>query len=233
MLIQGVSKVLGGIERSKPLQKLENWYSKDPANRLAALTITSIVIKDGIGCVKYVNQSRNNKKIPEDKRKFVTALDLTNGILMILAQIGMFFAVRKISEPLFNKCFHDSFSPKAMKETMSRYRMLKQKVDNETVRKLNVEKDLKQTVRKKNLDIFKFIVDTAAATIIGKRIIVPLIATPLAQKVEQKMRQNEEKKLHPESVAETPADNNKAEQAPKLDVVSTETNLLKQYTQQH
>ena len=76
------------------------------------MTVGSIVAKDGIGCVKYVSQSLNNDKIPEKQRNFVAALDLTNGILMILAQIGMFALMRKYSGPIFDKIFKKSFNPK-------------------------------------------------------------------------------------------------------------------------
>ena len=51
---------------------------------------------------------------------------------------------------------------------------------------MKIAKDY-NAVKKDALDLFKFVVDIAAATIIGKRVIVPLIATPLAKKVEKKL----------------------------------------------
>lgn len=51
-------------------------YEKDNAKFMSAIGVTSIVLKDGLGCYLYVKQSLNNEKIPEDKRKFVAALDL-------------------------------------------------------------------------------------------------------------------------------------------------------------
>ena len=87
----------------------------------------------------------NNKKIPEEKRKFVAALDLTNGVLMIAAQIAMFFAMRKYSGPIFNKLFKKSFNPEMAKNIASRIRM-KQVQAGETVsRKLPIEKEYKNT----------------------------------------------------------------------------------------
>ena len=82
----------------KPAVKLGKKFEIDAEKALATATVTSIILKDGIGCAMYVGQSINNDKIPEKKRKFVAALDLTNGILMIGAQIAMFFAMRKYSE---------------------------------------------------------------------------------------------------------------------------------------
>ena len=90
---------------------LGNKFQQDPEKALAMATVTSIILKDGIGCSMYVTQSMNNKKIPEKKRKFVAALDLTNGVLMIAAQIAMFFAMRKYSGTMFNKLLKKSFNP--------------------------------------------------------------------------------------------------------------------------
>ena len=50
-----------------------------------------------------------------------------------------------------------------------------------------------QKVRKEALDVFKFVADIAAATIIGKRVIVPFIATPLANVVKGKMEEHKHK----------------------------------------
>ena len=61
-------------------------YEKDDAKLIAGVGVASIVAKDGLGCYLYVKQSLNNDKIPEDKRKFVAALDLANGGLMIAMQ---------------------------------------------------------------------------------------------------------------------------------------------------
>jgi len=64
---------------------------KEPAKFGAKMFVTSIITKDVIGCIFYTYQSLNNKKIPEEKRKFVAALDLMNGIIMVGGQflIGM------------------------------------------------------------------------------------------------------------------------------------------------
>ena len=56
------------------------------------------------------------------------------------------------------------------------------------------EKVFDEKVQKGALDVFKFVLDTAAATIIGKRVIVPLIATPFASKVEKWLDKREKMK---------------------------------------
>lgn len=177
-----------------PIKWLDKQFQKDPEKALAYLTVTSIIAKDGYGCYMYVKQSLNNKEIPEKRRNFVAATDLTNGALMILAQLAMFAAMRKYSEPLFDKLFKKSFNPKTQGEITELIRM-KQKQAGKTVsRKLEIGKENKE-VRKDALEAFKYVLEIGAATIIGKRVIVPFISTPLANIVKEKWDEKDKKKL--------------------------------------
>jgi hypothetical protein len=197
--IDKVSTVYGYITKAKPVKRLGAKFQKDFSSALAATTVASIIIKDGLGCAMYVNQSLHNEKIPKKKRNFVAALDLTNGALMILAQIGMFFAMKKFSEPIFNKLFKKSFNSENARNIYSRIRMNMQKKGLTPPRKLELEEEF-QKVRKNALDVFKFVADISAATIVGKRVIVPFIATPLASKVEKRMNKGKEGVEEPKNV---------------------------------
>ena len=86
----GVKKPLKWVSNTKLLDNVCENYRADNMKFITALGIFSILLKDGLGCYLYVKQSLNNKKIPSDKRKFVAALDLTNGGLMIGMQLLMF-----------------------------------------------------------------------------------------------------------------------------------------------
>ncbi len=229
-----------GIAKSsnlKPVKKVCSKFANIPESALATATVTSIILKDGIGCAMYVTQSLNNDKIPEKKRKFVAALDLTNGVLMIGAQIAMFFAMRKYSGPIFKKIFNKSFNATSKANTISRMRMEDIKKGGHTCKKQTIAKDFDKC-EKGALDLFKFVADIAAATIVGKRIIVPLVATPLAKKVEKKLdtkkgqASNDTQKAKNETTPAKP-EQKAVEAAPKLDVVSnntnTSTNLLSKY----
>ena len=83
--------------------------------------------------------------------------------------------------------------------------------------------------------MFKFVADVSAATIVGKRIIVPLIATPLAKKVETKMEKHhagEAPKTDAKPQEETKSTDKQQATGKNLDVVSTgntSTNLLDKY----
>ena len=238
--IQAIGKAIGSpiakATELRPVKKLAEAWHKNPADVLTAATVAGIVAKDGIGCVMYVTQSLNNKKIPDERRKFVASLDLTNGVLMIAAQLAMFFAMRKYSGPLFEKIFKKSFNPKIKSEALQRIRMQDAaKNPNSVPKKLDIEKDYNK-VKKDALELFKFVIDLAAVTIVGKRVIVPLIATPLAKKVEAKMNGKQPKK--PEDTTNR-AENSKVEEhkeEPKEEQKpvptfsnSTSTNLLDKY----
>jgi len=231
------AKLVGKFSGLKPMEKISNQFEKHFDTALVATTIGSIVVKDGVGCAMYVSQSLNNKEIPEKRRSFVAALDLTNGLLMILTQIGLFLAMHKINKPLFNRLFRKSFSPEARKTEATAVRML-QHLESETPeisRKIVINKGIDKKAEK-GLKIFEFLTDLVASTIIGKRIVVPLIATPLASVVEKKM--NEKHEADKSKTSEAVKENSnpsmqgaaKPEVAQKLDIYSSEdTNLLKKY----
>lgn len=232
-IVDAIASGFGAISKSKPMVKLAENFKRDPEKALALATVGSIIAKDGIGCAMYVTQSLNNKKIPDEKRKFVAALDLTNGVLMIAAQIAMFFAMRKYSGPIFEKLFQKSFNTANKLDTISRIRMKMAKSGEEVAKKLKLAKEY-EAVKKSALDVFKFVLDISAATIIGKRVIVPLVATPLAKTVQGKM---EEYSARKNGQAPVSSDDKKPEEkaelpAPRIDVVSTpddDTSLLNRY----
>ncbi len=227
------SKIIGKVTEFKPVQKCCNYFKKDPDKAIAYSTIASVVGKDGIGCYMYVNQSLHNDKIPEDKRKFVAALDLTNGILMIVAQLALFFGMRKLNEPLFNKIFDKSFDKGGQVIKMIATKIRKQQKDANLPisRKIKIRKEYNE-IRKDCLETFKFITELAAATIIAKRIIVPFIATPLAQKVEVKMNQkldNKKNKNRTEKNNDKQLNTDTKENTAKSENITHTSNLLSKY----
>lgn len=171
--------------------KLSDWVSK-PEN-LGKMAITSIVLKDGIGCAMYVNQSLNNKNIPDDKRKFVAALDLTNGGLMILAQLGMYYTISnpKVQSKIFDKMFGKNFDKAAKGKCEEIIKKLPQYKDK------NISsKEFAEIFGKFKGDIkgfFGVFTGIVAATILAKRVIVPFIATPLADKAKELMNKGDDK----------------------------------------
>lgn len=157
------------------------------------LGVASIVAKDGLGCYLYVTQSMNNKDIPDDKRKFVAALDLTNGLLMIAFQILMFFTVsnKVFQTKMFNKAFGKVFNNRPLKKMYQQ--ILKNKEEYKNIDGIEFTKKF-ENFGNQVKDVLGALTSLAAATIIGKRMLVPFIATPLAGKVEKKMNEHSAKK---------------------------------------
>ena len=164
-------------------------YEIDNAKFMSAIGVTSIVLKDGLGCYLYVKQSLNNKKIPEDKRKFVAALDLANGGLMIAMQLLMFFTIsnKKVQNKIFNKLFGKFFTRSADKALQAKLGKI-DKLNGMTGKEFHTARE----ADKKGLkNAFSYLISLAAATLIAKRIIVPFIATPLADKTKAWMTRND------------------------------------------
>ena len=164
-------------------------YEMDNAKFMSMIGVSSIVLKDGLGCYLYVKQSLNNKKIPEDKRKFVAALDLANGGLMIAMQLLMFFTIsnKKFQDKMFNKFFGKHFTRSANKALKAKLQKI-DKLKDLSGRQFHYARE----ADKKGLkNAFSYLTSLAAATLFAKRVIVPFIATPLADKTKAWMCRND------------------------------------------
>ena len=242
------SYVYGAFTKSGINKSLYDSFVKHPAKSISNAAIASIVAKDGIGCAFYVYQSYNNEKIPEKRRKFVTALDATNGILMIGTQILAAVAMRKINEKAFGKMFNRIFDKggKALKIYAEQIRA-DQKAENLTPVKKFILNQGYEGIKKQAFDTFSFFTELAAATILAKRILVPFMATPLANKLEKWMNRHSASKS--DNAQAAPQDDktnpsmkgNKvqvedAKEGQALDIVSeadVNSNLIERYKQSH
>lgn len=185
ILNTGIKKPLNAFSKTR----LSDWVS-NPKN-LGKMAITSIVLKDGLGCAMYVSQSLNNKDIPDDKRKFVAALDLTNGGLMILAQLGMYYTISndKVQGRIFNKLFGKKFDGIAKTKCQEAIKKLPKFKNIDSKALEDIYGKFKGDVK----GFFGIFTSLVAATILAKRVIVPFIATPLADKAKVWMDKNENK----------------------------------------
>lgn len=193
----GIKKPINFITTNKLAQKSCKQYQANNLSFIGKLAIASIVLKDGLGCYMYVKQSLSNKKIPEDKRKFVAALDLTNGGLMIASQILMYkaFSNKALQAKLFNGVFKKVFNSKAAKACEAKIK-LNPKFKNITPKQFeetfsNFKKDVQ--------GFFEIFTSLVASTIIAKRVIVPFMATPMADKAKGFM----DKHMKPDDAPET------------------------------
>lgn len=185
-----VMKPLRWVSESSTIKKAGQHVYNNNRKYIDGLGVASIVAKDGLGCYLYVTQSLNNKDIPDDKRKFVASLDLTNGLLMIGFQLLMFFVTRSALGKLFEKTCGSMFNRSAKKAYQQ---ILKNKPGFEDLNNIKYTQEFEK-IRDNIKDAFIGIASLASATIVGKRMLVPFIATPLAGKVEKKMNEKANKK---------------------------------------
>ena len=175
------------------IQRLENRLMNarlmtrltDPkmASAMAAVATISNLSKDAVNCYYYVTQSLNNKKIPEDKRKFVAGLDLANGILNVVTQTAMATIVIKCSDKMYDKFFKKNYDEGAIKKISSGLK----RISTETVEELI---STRRNAAKAGLKLISALV---ATQIICKRVIVPLIATPMATYFRKEFEKREKK----------------------------------------
>lgn len=184
-----IKKPLKWLSEVKPMEYVCKKFRANKRNFISGLGIASIVIKDGLGCYFYVNQSLHNEKIPDDKRKFVAALDLANGGLMIAMQILMFKTVSNkiVQSKMFNKIFGKHFDRAARKGYQS---VVKRQEKFNNLSEEEFQKGM-DSIKETTFDAFANLTSLIAATTIGKRVIVPFIATPLADKTKAWMCRND------------------------------------------
>lgn len=172
------SNMFKKIANLKPMKTVCKQYQKDNVRFISGVALTSIALKDALGCVFYVYQSLNNEKIPKEKRSFVAALDLANGGLMIAAQILAYMTISKkaVQQKMFNKFFGKMITPKFKQGVIT-------KLQNSTTMGKYSEKHLSDkfdAYTNKTVDAFGFLTSLVASTILAKRVVVPFLATPLA-----------------------------------------------------
>ena len=191
-------KPLKKMSTAPGMARVRKEFCNDNMSFINGIGIASIVLKDGLGCYMYVNQSLHNDKIPDDKRKFVAALDLANGGLMIAMQILMHLTIsnKMMQSKMFKSVYGKYFSRSVTKGYQA---ILKgqEKYKGMTGQEFHAGMDV---IHKKAIAAFSNITSLVAATIIGKRIIVPFIATPLADKTKAWMSRNDKpQEINPET----------------------------------
>lgn len=163
-----IAKIENGIMNSWALKKLTSMRS---SSAIATAAVVSLVSKDALNCYYYVSQSLKNEKIPDDKRNFVAGLDLANGILNIVFQLGLGNLIVNNSDKVFDKYVAPKYyGPKAMENFAKNNKGYTQQAIKEAF-------DKRLTIAKGGMKLIATLVGT---TIICKRILVPLIATPMA-----------------------------------------------------
>lgn len=205
---KGIGKAYSFVSSRKLIAKTLDHAAKNPDKYATAMVVTSIVSKDFINCYYYTTQSLHNDKIPEEKRKFVASLDLMNGIIMVGGQLlaGIVFE-KTLNNLLFKKLIDKRLdsdvlkkhAQKLMEEAKRAGKNFKlEEVSEELINQYG-SKSKKYGLMKSG---FKLVIVFAATTALTKRIIAPLLSTPLAGWFKDKFMDKNKKpaeKKEPES----------------------------------
>lgn len=171
------SALLNGILNTPAATKL---FNPKVAGAAATIALISTQSKDALGTYYYVTQSLKNKKIPEEKRKFVAGLDLANGILnqAIAFPVGLLLGAH------MPKVFDAKIAPKYFSKEAMEAMFKKINPANMDIAKFAQKFDDVKGLSKAGLAVIATLVGTQ---IICKRVIVPLLATPMASFFKKKM----------------------------------------------
>lgn len=199
-----MTKAIDSFYSSAVGKKLAN--PKATVATAALIATASNVSKDAVNCGYYTFQSLNNERIPEDKRKFVAALDLANGLMNVGIQLIMAFgiadAITSIFDNKIGKAEDFSIKEEVIKKKFN-------KLTDELKSKTTYEefsKGYKNLIKKRtSLARLGFTVLTVnvAMQVLTKRIITPLCATPLATVFKEKFEKAEAEKKEKEHKVET------------------------------
>lgn len=191
-------------------KSMKKFIPDNPTDIAAKLALISTTTKDAVNCYYYVTQSLNNKKIPEEKRKFVAGLDLSNGILNVVVQFGLGSLINTYSSKIFDKWFGKSFKPESAKNLFQRMKSAGLNYqEDQIVKGMDVSKKWAKAG-------FKVMAVLLVTQVIAKRVIVPFLSTPMAGVFKEQLEKREQK-LAAKKLGEEQGQP-KAEENPKKDV---------------
>lgn len=190
-----VTKIIDSFYSSNIGKKLAN--PKATVATAAMIATVSNVSKDAVNCAYYTIQSLNNDRIPESQRKFVGALDLSNGIMNVGVQLLMSFGIAEALTSIFDnkiaKTKDFSIKDEVIKE---KFNGMQEELKNKTTYE-EFAKGYKKLIKNKTALArlgFTVLTVNVAMQILTKRVITPLVATPMATKFKEKFEKAEAKK---------------------------------------
>ena len=109
-------KAVNAVANSKLFKKLNQ---PSIAGAASGIALASTMSKDIVATYYYVTQSAKNEKIPPEKRSFVAALDLGNGIMNVIGALAIGLPMKGWMEKLFDsKIEKKYFSTEVAEKTM-------------------------------------------------------------------------------------------------------------------
>ncbi len=154
-MITPITNGLNKVANSKFVTKHIDDCMKN-ANFLTGTLLATSVSKDVLAYGLRVNNTKNNKELPEDKKSFVMKMDAVTGVVTALVQfsVGAAVANKKVQEAVSKKLFSC------------------------------FEEGSKEFTRASAG--FKVISTLVASTLFAKRVLVPMISAPIASALDKK-----------------------------------------------
>lgn len=166
-------KDIGKINIPSIMVKIVRWFGKidktgnkalDTASLLTKIVLWGNVGKEAVGTTLYTVQALTNQDLPEDKRKFVGMYDLAVGVVSTLCSFV--------------------FGVGLEKKIKGGYKNLLSPLSNSADKAMRA----KSAAAIVGLAAFS---SYALQTIVGKRIVAPAIATPIAGKLKKQLEDKE------------------------------------------
>lgn len=194
------------VLNNKTLNKVYNYAKNNEESFVSRVALVSALTKDAFGCYYYVTQSLDNDKIPEDKRKFVAALDLANGILNVGIQLTVGLWIDNNAKNWLKSInVGKALKIENTEKIAAKITPMVNKTLNKNFSVESVDKFLGKQLMGQNGKVYKWLnvgfratIMLVATQIIIKRMVVPFLATPLASWFKNNYMTKPENKEHKE-----------------------------------
>lgn len=177
-----INKPIKRFANSGLMERVCKRYRSNDGNYIAAFSVGAMILKDAYNCGIYVAQNERNKSIPDDKRRYISMFDVMNFLLITGVQLLTYatIAQKATQAKIFDKIMGRHFTPEKMMRLEEKLqRRFPQMSPHDITANINKYKD--------NVALsFEHLFSLITTLILAKRVIVPLLATPLAEKAEKK-----------------------------------------------
>lgn len=177
-----INKPLKKFANSNLMESVCKHYRENDGKYIAAFSVGALIAKDTYSCAIYVAKNERNKNIPEDKKRFISMLDIMNYVLTTAVQLIAYFTISKkaVQNKIFNKVLGKYFSPQKISKLENKLQLKFPEISPKEIAE-NVNRYME------NVEVaFEHLFSLATTAILAKRVIVPIIATPLADKAERR-----------------------------------------------
>jgi len=177
-----INKPLKHLANSNLMEKVCKHYRENDGRYIAAFSVGALIAKDAYSCAIYVAKNEKNKNIPEDKKKFISIMDIINFCFTTAVQLIAYSTISKkaVQNKIFSKVLGKHFSSERISKLESKLKTkFPQMTSDEITENINKYKE--------NIEVaFEHLFSLITTAILAKRVLVPFLATPLTEKVEEK-----------------------------------------------